>query len=270
MASLSITDARGRRLRLENPPRRIVSLVPSQTELLADLGLGPTVVGVTRFCIHPDGWKREKTIVGGTKNVNLDRVRALRPDLILANLEENTRADIEALDALAPVFVTDVRDLDGALDMIRTVGRLTGTVRRAAELADGIAAGFAALPPFPACRAAYLIWRDPYMSVGADTFIHDMLYRAGFVNVFGHRTRYPVVTPDDLRAARPDVILLSSEPYPFRATHREELRAQLPGPAIHLVDGEPFSWYGSRLRYTPAYLMRLRARITAGPAQTSA
>ncbi|WP_456427383.1 ABC transporter substrate-binding protein [Rhodocaloribacter sp.] len=257
----AFTDARGRTLSLDAPPRRIVSLVPSQTELLADLGLDEEVAGVTRFCIHPEGWKARKRIVGGTKNVNLERVRALAPDLILANLEENTRADVEALDAFAPVFVTDVRDVPGAAAMIRTVGRLTGRAERAETLAGGIEAGFAALAARPPLRAAYLIWRNPYMSVGRDTFIHDVMRRAGFSNVFADRTRYPEVTPEALVAARPEVVLLSSEPYPFAGKHRDELRAFLPAARIVLVDGELFSWYGSRLRRAPAYLERLRRSL---------
>ncbi len=257
----TFTDARGRALALEAPPRRIVSLVPSQTELLADLGLDDEVVGVTRFCVHPEDWKARKRIVGGTKNVNIERVRALAPDLVLANLEENTRADVETLDAFAPVFVTDVRDVPGAAAMIRTVGRLTGQRERADTLAHEIEADFDALAAHPPLRAAYLIWRKPYMSVGRDTFIHDVMTRAGFENVFAAHTRYPEVTPEALAAARPDVVLLSSEPYPFAEKHREELSALVPEARIVLVDGELFSWYGSRLRRTPAYLDRLRRSL---------
>ena len=255
---LTLTDARGRPARLEAPPHRIVSLVPSQTELLADLGLDAEVVGVTRFCVHPEGWKEEKTIVGGTKNVNVERVQALRPDLVLANLEENTQADVEKLDALAPVFVTDVRDVPGALAMIRAVGRLTGRDVRAERLAAEIEAGFANLEKAAPLRAAYLIWRQPYMTVGGDTFIHDVLARGGFENVFGARQRYSEVTLDEIAAARPDAVLLSSEPYPFGEKHIEEIRARLPTPDVRLVDGEVFSWYGSRLLKTPPYLAALR------------
>ncbi len=255
------TDARGHTLSLDAPPRRIVSLVPSQTELLADLGLDAEVVGLTRFCVHPEGWNARKRIVGGTKHVKLERVRALAPDLVLANLEENTRADVEALDAFARVFVTDVRDVPGATAMIRTVGRMTGRAERADTLADEIEAGFAGLAARAPLRAAYLIWRKPYMSAGRDTFIHDVMRRAGFANVFADRTRYPEVTPEALVAARPEVVLLSSEPFPFAEQHRDELRAFLPDVPIVFVDGELFSWYGSRLRRSPAYLDRLRRSL---------
>ena len=253
-----MTDARGRTLTFDAPPRRIVSLVPSQTELLADLGLDAEVVGLTRFCVHPAVWKAEKSIVGGTKNVNLDRVRALAPDLVLANLEENTREDVEALDAFAPVWVTDVADVEGALVMIRTVGALVGRNERAEALAAAIEQGFDELAALPPLGVAYLIWRDPWMTVGGDTFIHDVLRRASFENVFGERTRYPEVTAEDIAAAEPDVVLLSSEPFPFREKHVAEVERAVPAVPVHLVDGELFSWYGSRMRRMPPYVAGLR------------
>ncbi len=255
-----LTDVRGRTFAGDPPSRRIISLVPSQTELLADLGLGDAVVGITRFCVHPTDWKRQKAIVGGTKQVNVEKIRALAPDLILANREENTAEMVAALDTIAPVFVTDVRDLAGALAMIRAVGRLTGRAEQAEALALRIEAGFI-FPPFPPLRAAYLIWRDPYMTVGHDTFIHDMMHRAGLVNVFGDRARYPTVTVDELLDRRPSVVLLSSEPYPFGQRHRDELQALLPGAVVRLIDGELCSWYGSRLLLTPAYLCDLRCNL---------
>jgi len=223
------TDALGRRLRIESPPQRIVSLVPSQTELLADLGLDDQVVGVTRFCVHPPDWRKAKTVVGGTKQIDEETAAALKPDLILANKEENTRAMVDALSAYASVYVTDVHALPDALAMIRTVGRLTGQTLQADALATDIDAAFSDLPSYSPLRAAYLIWRDPYMTVGGDTFIHDMLQRAGFVNAFGHQQRYPEVTTDDLAAASLDVLLLASEPFPFtRTRYANELREALP------------------------------------------
>jgi ABC-type Fe3+-hydroxamate transport system substrate-binding protein len=266
----TLTDAAGRRVTVPDRPRRIVSLVPSQTELLAALDLDDAVVGLTRFCERPAGWKAAKTIVGGTKQVHVERARALRPDLVLANREENTPAMVEALAAFAPVVVTDVADLSDARAMIRLVGRLTGRAAQAAALADTIAARFGALPAFAPLRAAYLIWRDPLMTVGHDTFIHAMLRRAGAVNVFGDRARYPTVTRADLRAAAPDVVLLASEPYPFDAADAAALRADLaealPHVVVRRVDGQPFSWYGARLADTPAYLRRLRADLDAARA----
>lgn len=261
MPFLETTDALGRPVVLDRPPRRIVSLVPSQTELLADLGLDEEVVGLTRFCVHPGGWKARKPIVGGTKNLRLDRLAALRPDLVLANREENERAQVEAVAASgAPVYVTDVATVDDALAMIRSVGRLVDRAARAEALAGEIEAGFDALGAAEPVRAAYFIWRRPWMTTGGDTFIHDVMRRAGLANVFGERTRYPGVTPEEVAAARPDVLLLSSEPYPFKEAHAAELEAATGVPAV-LVDGEPFSWYGSRMRLAPPYLQALRDRL---------
>ncbi len=256
-----LTDIRGRTIRLAHPPRRIVSLVPSLTELLAALGLEKAVVGLTRFCVRPPGWKRRKTIVGGTKQVNYDRLLGLQPDLVLANLEENTREIVETLDPHVPVFVTHVRTLEEALQMIRQVGYLTGTEAASEALATAIAERFAALPAYRPRRTLYLIWRAPYMSVGHDTFIHDILQRGGFANMCADRTRYPVLTPEEIRVQHPEVVLLSSEPYPFKEKHIEELRPLCPAATFLLVDGQPFSWYGARLLETPAYLIQTQQAV---------
>jgi ABC-type Fe3+-hydroxamate transport system substrate-binding protein len=236
---------------------RIVSLVPSQTELLADLGLDEEVVGLTRFCVRPEGWKERKTIVGGTKNLLPERIAAIRPTLTLANREENVREEVEPLAALAPVHVTDVATVAEAVAMVRKVGGLVGRGREAEALAEEIEAGFASLRPGRTRRAVYLIWREPYMTVGGDTFISDVMARAGLENVFADLARYPEVTPQEIAAARPEVLLLSSEPYPFGEEHADELGRALPDVDIRLVDGEVFSWYGSRMRYAPAALAAL-------------
>ena len=266
MKHRNVTDQLNRSVTLSFPPRRIVSLVPSQTELLAWLGLEEEVVGLTKFCVHPAGWRREKQQVGGTKQVKAERIAALRPDLIIGNKEENVREQIEALAADYPVWLSDVGDLDDALDMIRRIGALTDRRAAADALAQDIEAAFeglakaaaAAAPP----RAAYLIWRRPYMVVGANTFIDDMLRRAGFVNAFGERSRYPAVTAEDLAAARADLLLLSSEPFPFREKHLDEFRRICPSADIQIVDGEMFSWYGSRLLQAPAYFRNLRRKFS--------
>ncbi|MEM9998338.1 MAG: helical backbone metal receptor [Bacteroidota bacterium] len=259
-------DALGHRIALNTTPRRIVSLVPSQTELLADLGLDAEVVGLTRFCVHPAGWKARKQTVGGTKNVRLDRVAVLAPDLVIANKEENVREQVEGIARDGcPVVVTDVATVADSLAMIRDVGVLVGRPAEAAALADEIASGFDAFTrgvnEAASLRVAYLIWRDPWMTVGSDTFIHDVLRHAGLVNVFSDQTRYPVVTAEALRAAAPDVVLLSSEPYPFKPKHHAEIEATVPGVRVHGIDGELCSWYGSRLRHTPAYLTTLRRTL---------
>ena len=255
----SVSDQLHRTVTLPDRPERIISLIPSQTELLHELGLGERVVGITKFCVRPEEWFRTKARVGGTKQVHLDRVRALEPDLIIANKEENSREDIEALAQEFPVWVSDVRDLDQALDMVARLGDITGTTDRAGELVEQITAAFDGLVPLqPALSAAYLIWRDPWMAAGGDTFIDDMLQRCGLSNVFsGREGRYPAVSPAELAAADPDVVLLSSEPYPFGEKHLQEIGLLLPGVPVRLVDGEAFSWYGSRLLHAPAYFSGL-------------
>lgn len=260
----TVTDARNHTLTLDQAPRRIVSLVPSQTELLASLGLDEDVVGLTRFCERPDHWRSEKTIVGGTKQVDLDTTRDLTPDLILANREENTEEDVEALDEIAPVFVTEVKTVQDALEMIRTVGLLTETTEQTSTLVGRIISRFESLPEFPPLRAAYFIWREPYMTVGGDTFIHDVMTRGGLVNAFGESTRYPEVDLDDLADMDLDVVLCASEPFPFHKKKDKftaDLREAVSETPVAVVDGQPFSWYGPRLLETPSYLKTLRERL---------
>lgn len=258
------TDHTGRVITLSQTPTRIVSLVPSQTELLYALGLEEEVVGITKFCIHPDHWFRQKQRVGGTKDIRPVRIAALQPDLILANKEENIREQVEALYEIAPVWTSDVDDLNTAMDMISQIGRMTNREEKALSIVHNIQERFAALTKQlnePVYRAAYLIWREPYMTIGGDTFIHHILQKAGFENVFGEQQRYPVTDLPTLKALEPEFIFLSSEPYPFRQQHVEELQQHLPNTRILLVDGELFSWYGSRLLDTPAYLQQLRASL---------
>ena len=259
----TVPDARGQTISMDASPSRIVSLVPSQTELLAHLGLYNAVVGITRFCERPEHWRSEKTIVGGTKQVDIDTVRDLAPDLVLANHEENTAEDVAALDEIAPVFVTEVKTVEEALDMIRTVGRLTGTSDRTSTLVGKIISRFESLPDFAPLRAAYLIWREPYMTVGGDTFIHDAMQWGGLENIYGDQSRYPEVTVGDLAEKNPDVVLCSSEPFPFdeKDAFTADLRDALPDTPVETVDGQPFSWYGPRLLTTPSYLTSLRERL---------
>lgn len=261
-----IRDALGRELALARPPRRIVSLVPSLSALLAWLGLDEEVVGLTRFCVHPAGWKARKAVVGGTKDVRVEAVLALEPDLVVANWEENAREQVEALEqAGVPVYVTQVRDLAEDLSMVRALGELVGRGERGAALARETAAAFAELADLEPLRALYLIWREPFMSVGRDTFVHAMLGAAGLRNVCGEQERYPSLTPAELSALAPEVVLLSSEPYPFAERHRAEVAALVPEAQVVLADGELFSWYGSRILRAPAYFRELRARLERPP-----
>ena len=256
---LPVVDQMGRPVLAPHPPLRIVSLVPSQTELLFDLGLGQQLVGVTKFCIHPAEARHTASVIGGTKNFNFDKIAATQPDLIIGNKEENYAEGIAQLARHYPVWMSDITGLASALAMIRQVGAITGKSHLAQPLAAEIEQSFAALPslaPVPV-PVAYFIWRQPYMVAASGTFIDDMLARAGFRNVFAHLGRYPEITLPQLAEAAPARIFLSSEPYPFQAKHVAEFKAVCPAAKIQVVDGELFSWYGSRLRLSAAYLQAL-------------
>jgi ABC-type Fe3+-hydroxamate transport system substrate-binding protein len=258
------TDQCGRSVVLTRPPQRIVSLVPSQTELLADLGLDERVVGITKFCVHPREWRKTKAIAGGTKLTDPARILALKPELVIANKEENEASLIQALEKELPVYVSDVRDIPTALDMIRQVGRLTDRSEAANLSADDISARLAAIVPPPApLRMVYLIWNQPMMTIGSDTFIHHMAAHFGFQNAFGGLSRYPEITDRDILSARPDVLFLSSEPFPFKESHAAEFRLRFPGIPVMVVDGEMFSWYGSRMKEAVGYLGELSEKLTS-------
>ena len=259
---MNTRDQLNREVHIPFPPKRIVSLVPSQTELLYELGLREEVVGITKFCVHPDEWFCHKKRIGGTKKLNLEAIAALQPDLIIGNKEENERTQIEALQALYPVWMSDVQNLEDAEEMIGRIGAIVNKANEAAALVFQIRQSFEALKVSKERRTAYFIWRKPYMVAAADTFINDMLKRAGFINVFGHLSRYPEVDKAMLREADPEVILLSSEPYPFQEKHAEKLRIQCPDAIICFVDGELFSWYGSRLLYSATYFRNLHRECT--------
>lgn len=243
-------------------PQRIISLVPSQTELLFHLGLDARVSGITKFCVHPETWFRSKTRIGGTKTVKTDLIGQLQPDLILANKEENKKDQVETLQQLYPVWISNVHDFGSALDMIAGVGEITGTAEKASEIISTIRASFAKLKTQNTkLKTAYLIWRNPYMTIGNDTFIHDMLTRCGLENIFTHQTRYPETSIEELRKKNCELLLLPSEPYPFKENHVAELQEQLPNTKILLCDGEMFSWYGSRLLESPTYFKHLLANL---------
>ncbi|HWB25797.1 MAG TPA: helical backbone metal receptor [Chitinophagaceae bacterium] len=256
------------------PPKRIVSLVPSQTELLHYLGLENEVVGITKFCVHPESWFSTKQRIGGTKTVHIDAVKALKPDIILANKEENVKEQIEALEEIAPVWVSDVNTFEAALQMITEVGEIVDKLFEAETLRQEILRRFAVLPGpgrllengLPV-NIAYLIWREPYMTVGGDTFINDMIKLAGCRNVFENEERYPQIELEQISQLHCRYVFLSSEPYPFKPKHAEEIRNTLPGIDIIFVDGEMFSWYGSRLLQAAQYLKELNQRLNPMPGE---
>jgi len=254
----TVIDQMGREVTFNYYPERIISVVPSQTELLYDLGLDKEVVGITRFCVHPESWFRNKERVGGTKKLNIEKIRSLQPDLIIANKEENTQEEIELLANEFPVWLSNINNLPGALNMIQALGQVTGMEGKANKLVEEIVQGFNDLHKAnKPKRVAYFIWRDPWMSIGNDTFIHSMIQTMGWQNVLAGETRYPELTLEELKKYQPELVLLSSEPFPFKEQHIAEVKAVLPDAEVLLVDGEMFSWYGSRLKKAVAYLQEL-------------
>lgn len=248
-------DMMGREVDIQYPPRRIVSVVPSQTELLADIGLNEEVVGITKFCVHPETWFRSKTRIGGTKQLHIDKIRELQPDLIIANKEENAQEQIEELAKEFPVWISDIQNIPQALQMIQVIGQITGKDERAGEIVEQIVAGFNKLPraAIPK-RVAYFIWYKPWMSIGGDTFISNMIHTIGWKNVLSGHSRYPEISLEELKIHNPELVLLSSEPFPFKEKHIAEIKAALPNVDVQWVDGEMFSWYGSRLLKAVCYM----------------
>ncbi len=254
MQKRTFTDQMGRLISVPYPPQRIISLVPSQTELLFDLGLDMEVVGITKFCIHPSEKFKESNKIGGTKKLDIGKIHDLRPDLIIGNKEENNKAQIESLMKDFPVWMSDIKVLPEAIDMIKQIGELTAKSERANIIAEGINEQFLNLEKKQKkVRTAYFIWKDPYMLAGKQTFIDDILNRAGFENVID-ADRYPEISVDQLKNLKPECIFLSSEPYPFKNEHVKEFKNICPDARVSIVDGEMFSWYGSRLLLSPAYL----------------
>ncbi|HYK75838.1 MAG TPA: helical backbone metal receptor [Daejeonella sp.] len=260
MQKRTFIDQLNRQVSVCWPPRRIISLVPSQTELLFELGLDEEVIGVTKFCIHPQEKFKTKTKIGGTKKLDMDLIRRLQPDLIIGNKEENEQQQIEQLMQEFPVWMSDIHHLTDALKMIDQLGVLVGKEQTALDLVNQIEKGFVDLSAIQnfekPLRVVYLIWKNPYMVAAKNTFIDDVIQKAGWKNAFDSK-RYPELSAADIQASEPDLILLSSEPYPFKEKHIEEFESICPKAKVMVVDGEMFSWYGSRLLFTPGYLKTL-------------
>jgi ABC-type Fe3+-hydroxamate transport system substrate-binding protein len=255
----------GRWVAISHSPKRIISLVPSQTELLFDVGLDEEVVGITKFCEHPNAWRKQKTIVGGTKKVDYNIIDQLAPDLIIANKEENTKEMIAALEAKYPVWISDVTTKIENELMIEQIGALVQRPQQALLIISKIQQAFSKLKCLSSdLKVAYFIWKDPWMVAASNTFIQEMLLENEWSNVFEHKERYPIISIDELIEANPEVIFLSSEPYPFKDKHIEELALQLPNTKIILVDGTYFSWYGSRMLNATAYFEELHQQLYYG------
>jgi len=252
---MEFTDQLNRTITLEDYPQRIISLVPSQTELLVDMGLGDQIVGVTKFCVHPEGFKESNTIIGGTKNFRFDVIDSLSPDLIIGNKEENYQEGIEQLAEKYPVWVSDIYTVQDALDMMTALGQITNRELEAERITKWVSWNFRRDFLYKG-TAIYLIWQDPLTVVGTNTFIDHLLEKAGFTNLIDQE-RYPHYTIEQLQELNPENILLSSEPFPYGEKHLEEFKRIFPYANVKLVDGELFSWYGSRLIKSPDYFEKL-------------
>jgi ABC-type Fe3+-hydroxamate transport system substrate-binding protein len=250
-------DQMGYVVQVPDNPQRIISLVPSQTELLFNLGVESRIVGITKFCVHPKDQVNQITKIGGTKRFLFNHIDRLHPDLIFANKEENYREGIVKLKEKYPVWVSDVKSLADAYSMIFAIAKIVQCQDKAMQLVANIKRSFDQLKINTCIRAAYLIWRKPYIVAANDTFVSSMLTIAGFSNVFADLNRYPEISADQLASANPEVILLSSEPYPFTLQHCQEFQMICPQAKVALVDGQMFSWYGSRLQYVPEYFKKL-------------
>ncbi|MCO4818188.1 MAG: ABC transporter substrate-binding protein [Bacteroidetes bacterium] len=255
------TDQMGHQIELQGVPKKVVSLVPSQTELLYYLGVKP--VGQTVFCIHPSNEFKSAKKIGGTKKLQLDAIRTLQPDLIIGNKEENDAEQIKTLQAEFPVWMSDINTVDDSYDMLRSIGHIFHKTDETDNLIFSTQEAFNRLiaPNLERREILYLIWNKPFYGVGTNTFIHDVLDKSGFSNALKDLTRYPELTVDEINNINPDYIFLSSEPFPFKEEHKSEIAQLCPNAKVVLVDGEMFSWYGNRLRLTPKYINQLNFNI---------
>jgi ABC-type Fe3+-hydroxamate transport system substrate-binding protein len=252
---ITLIDQTGQKLIFDREIHRIVSLVPSLTETLADIGMTNRISGITKFCVHPSGLKKLVKVIGGTKNPRIKEILSLNPDLVIANKEENRLEDIQQLKLHTQVYVTDIRNFSDVIDFINDMSVIIST-NYAHKLVENIQK-INTPDTQTIISVCYLIWKEPFMSVGHDTFIHFMLERYRFRNILSHQSRYPETNIEEIKRLQPQVILLSSEPYPFKETHQRELQALIPNSRVILVDGEMFSWYGSRIILADDYIKKL-------------
>jgi iron complex transport system substrate-binding protein len=261
-----LTDQIGVMHSFEAAPRRIISLVPSQTELLFDLGLEDKIVGITKFCVHPYHLKSTKKIVGGTKKVHFEKIKLLQPDIIICNKEENTEEIVTQLKSICPVWVTDIISLEDNFKMITDFGLLFNRRTEAKKWNDKLRFGLNDFQSYvqntESRKAAYFIWKDPYMVAGGNTYINELLKLNRFENIYESKERYPEIEIKKIRLeGDPDIVLLSSEPYPFKEEDAFEIGRFTHHAKTIFVDGEMFSWYGTRLLKAFEYFKLLHERL---------
>ena len=264
--NIILTDQIGATVALATSPQRIISLVPSQTELLYELGLENRIVGITKFCVYPYHLKSTKKIVGGTKKVHYEKIRLLEPDVIICNKEENTLEMVEELRKICAVWVTNILTVEDNFQMITDFGKLFNCRTEAQKWNDKMAFGLNDFQRFikdkPILKAAYFIWKNPYMAAGSDNYINEMMKLNHFRNIYENKSRYPEVEVRKLRLeGDPDLVLLPSEPYPFKEEDAFEIGRFTHHAKTIFVDGEMFSWYGSRMLKAFDYFKKLHNRL---------
>jgi iron complex transport system substrate-binding protein len=264
--NIILTDQMGHVVEFPESPKRIVSLVPSQTELLYDLGLEANIVGITKFCVHPYHFKSTKKIVGGTKKAHFEKIRLLEPDIIICNKEENTLEMVNELCQICPVWVTNIITIEDNFTMISDFGKLFNRRTEAQKWNDKLSFALADFQQFingkPNCKVAYFIWKNPYMVAGDDNYINEMLQLCHLTNIYSGKGRYPEIEIKKIRIeGDPDLVFLSSEPYPFKEEDAFEIGRYTHHAKTIFVDGEMFSWYGSRMLKALSYFKRLRERL---------
>lgn len=254
-------DQLGRSLQYTFPPKKIVSLAPALTDTMYGLELEEEIVGRTRFCIHPHDKVNKALNIGGTKEIKLDRIHQLKPDLIIAEKEENTKEIVEELEQHYPIYVFEVQTVADAFQMMSDLGKVTDRVKQAQQLSQDIEVLFKDLPRAQGKRIAYVIWKRPYMVVGKHTYIQSLLETMSFINPFTQfEGRYPEVTVHDLKAADLDYLFLATEPYPFRKKDIEPMARLLPDVQPIIVDGEMF-WYGVKMLEAVPYFKRVFSKL---------
>ncbi len=259
-------DALNRTVKLDKAPTRIVSLVPSLTELLHDLSLEKQIVGITKYCVHPVHYKHTKTLVGGTKKVKFQTIKDLQPDFILCSKEENTPEMVAELEKIAPVFVSDVNTFDEALELIKQLGLILNRRTEAEHLIERILFRYRefteSIKEVSVYRTVYFIWANPWMVAGGQTFINDMLRICKFQNAYEEQERYPEIKLKGMRfKAKPELLLFSSEPHDFTDEEVYEVLRTNKKTLTVYVDGQFFSWYGSRLAKAFEHFKQLRTKV---------
>ena len=240
---------------------KIISLVPSITETLFYLGLGDKIVGITKWCKYPETEVKKKTKIGGVIGINIEKIKNLKPDLIFAVKEENDKNEIEKLSEFTNVYVDEIINLKDAFQQIINIGKLTETEKKSKKLVNNIKLDFTEISNFNNLKCAYLVWNNPLMLVGGNTFINSILESCNFKNVFDDKISYPKITINEINKKNPDIIFLCSEPFEFKEKHKIDFKEKFPNKNILLVDGEIFTWYGSHLLKTKEYCEKIKKML---------